>query len=188
LIVLFSAGVLIAIDSYYTLDKSGNRVQPASCSDQSPWVTVGTFAYAGAEPTTPDATHRYDTAFEAVSKVQIYTIPARWNSILLRQLSDSVAADDASVYDVFLTRGEDDFWTRICTIKFTCGEGLHGDSGYLVADTVAISNEKWIAPINDLSPTGDYQALVEIDVRGFNRIGFVPTTLVTKTFIQATGY
>lgn len=185
LLVLFSVTALWAIEAVYTVDNGGNIVMPASCTDQSTWVSAGTFLAAGAEPTTPNQANRTYALFAAVSKVQIYTVPPKWNSVLLRAGTTTDA--DSTVFDVFVTRGTADHWTRVCTLTFTTGTQTSGTTGSEFCDTVVVSNETWLAAVNPLSPTGNYIAMVEMDVRGFDRIGFVPTTLATDTFIEITG-
>lgn len=186
LLTLFTVGILYAAEGFYTLDRYGNIVQPASCTDQRPWESAGTFLAAGAEPTTPDATNRTTTLFAAVSKVQIYTIPPYWNVVQLRE--GSTTNNEVNVYDVFLKRGATDHWFRIGTFTYTTGQQTSGTSGSEFADTLVVSNEKWLSPINVLSPTGDYIAIAEIDVRGCTAIGFVPTTLANNAFVEITGF
>jgi len=188
---LFVTAVLYAAEGFYTLDRSGHIVQPASCTDQSPWVQAGTFSATGAEPTTPTGENlsgygNATSAFEIYSKTKVYSIPAYWNTITLRCRGSS--ENDVNVFDVFLMRSSNDTYTRVCTLTFTAGAISPAISKTLVSDTLVVSNEKWFSPINVLSPGGDYIAMCEIDVRGFYKIGFVPTTLAGDAYIDIMGF
>jgi hypothetical protein len=193
LLVLFTAAVLYAAEGFYTLDRAGNKVQPASCTDQSPWAQAGAFSATGAEPATPTGENLSDyassssaSAFDLYSKTESYSIPAYWNTVTLRCRGST--ENHVNVFDVFLVRSRGDTFTRVATLTFTAGATSVAGSKTLLSDTVVVSNEKWFSPLNALSPTGDYIAMVEIDVRGFYKIGFVPTTLAGDAYIDIMGF
>jgi hypothetical protein len=154
---------------------------------QSNWVSVGTFLATGAEPSTPNQANRTAALMAAVSKVQIFTIPPAWNKIYLR--NSSTTDGDSTVYDVFLSRGAADHYTRVCTLTYTTGTQTAGTTGYEFADTCAVTNNTNTLHIAStlVTPTGNYIAEYGLTVCGNSRVAFVPTTITNDALLEICG-
>lgn len=155
---------------------------------QSGWVTAGTFSATTAEPTTPNQANRTFALMAAVSKVQVFTIPASWNAIILR--NNSTTDGDTTVYDVFLMRGTSDHYSRVCTQTWTTGTQTSGTSGSEFADTLVLTNNTNTFHNAGIvvSPEGNYIAEYSLDVAGCTSIAFVPTTLTNDAVLEISGW
>jgi len=155
---------------------------------QSGWVTAGTFLAASDEPTTPNQANRTFALMAAVSKVQVFTIPASWNAIILR--NNSTTDGDTTVYDMFLMRGTSDHYSRVCTLTWMTGTQTSGTSGSEFADTLVVSNNTNTFHNAGIvvSPTGNYIAEYSLDVAGCTSVAFVPTTITNNAILEISGW
>lgn len=184
----FLLGVMVlssmgALGRTYLYNLKGERVNPGEMQTlQDDWETLGTFASA---TTTPNATHRTAAAFIADAKNVAFEIPAKWNTITIR--CSSTTDGDSSVFDIFLMKGETDHFSRIGTLTFTTGSQTATASGYVFADTLAETNEKWHKASSELSPVGNYIAEWMVDHLGSFKVGVSPTTITNTAILDIIG-
>jgi len=194
LLALLFAGAVLAVTQVIPVNKYRDEVNPGQVhTAQRSWDIFGDTATAlTTGTTTPGVAARTSATFTASDANNItHRIDPQWNKVLLR-LSTITDGDD-TVLDVFLMDADPqdttDHYNRWGTLTWVTGTQTGDISGEEWADTVAVSNNgnarsTFIA----YSPTGNYIAEVELDVKGAYSIGISPTTVDNNGTLYIKGY
>jgi hypothetical protein len=179
------AGLCWAVDPLLTLD--GKQIGAGSMStyQAQTWTTVGTWSAA---TTTPDATHRTLTAFQADTANKVVRLDGRYNRIRLRAYSTT--AEDTTAIDCFLMYGVNDHFTRVGSSSWTTGTQASGTAGSEFADTVGTPTNANGAPRSwrVISGADNYIAFLELDVAGATYFGASPTTVTSACGLEIQGF
>lgn len=186
-IVLVLVGVLFAQAQFYPYNTNNNRVNPGQVhTKQSNWVTAGAFSDSATTPADVNRTAALFTSEDANNVV--YTIDPSWNKVVFR--CSSTTDSDSTVFDIFIMDGATDdatdHYNRIGTLTFTTGTQTSSTATYEFADTCVASNDQY--GFNVISPTGNYIAIAEVDVKGARFIGICPTTVTNAAILEIRGY
>lgn len=128
----------------------------------------------GGTNTTPAVTARLYAMVAALSNAKTIDL-AKYPGAVIELMLGQDTNNEVTVQDIFACRGEGQM-KKICTLTWTTGQQVSDVSGYLLADTVAISDENWPKAIIDCSPADDRPASVVIDPFGCSKLVIVSTT------------
>jgi len=145
------------------------------------WQTVGTVS---STDTTPPVAERGYAAVAALANTSIWTAGRDENIGEFRFAGDTNGDD--FVVDVYASRGEDSF-TLVCTLTMVVGQQVIS-TGLLAVDTITISAEAWLKEITEVNGETDKIGRIVLDLCGYDKWAFVPTTLDGPMTIQASGF
>jgi hypothetical protein len=155
------------------------------------WETIGEVTTAEAASPAVDERDYTNMVANHTNSVFITFDPLRWNSMGLRFVVDDDGDD--TVFDIFATKGQSDYFTRIVTLTLKggtqVGPATSTDASTVFCDTITKTNEFWPKTITVTDGAGnDRIASVWFDMIGFDTWAFIPTTVDDTTVIQATGF
>ena len=151
---------------------------------QGVWTTIGT---ADDSDTAPDVDARDFDSVVALTNTLVYTPPANDNAAEFRFFGDTDT--DAEVVNVYACRGSDDYFTLVCILTMEVGTQQMGSATTLAVQTISVGTENWLKEITVIDGGGaDRVARIALDLCGYSKWAFVPTTVNGVLTIQASGF
>jgi len=151
------------------------------------WERIGTIngAAANADAALGVAERDYTGASVLANSV-VYKLLRETNGIEVRFVLTTNNADVD--IDVWAARDVDEM-ARVCTLDVVCGQQDAVGDTYHYADTINITNNKWLNPVKAVVPGTDHQARWVFDAYGYTKILFHGYgTFDEDCIIEVTGF
>jgi len=151
---------------------------------QGVWTTIGTATVKDDAPAV-DALDYASVA--ALTHTTIYTPPTGDNAVELRFTGDTDT--DVEVVNIYAARGGGDYFSLVCILTMEVGTQQMGSATTLAVHSISVGTEMWLKEITVIDGGGaDRVARITLDLCGYSKWAFVPTTVTGTLTIQASGF
>ncbi len=168
-----------------------NNAKTVLETQQIPWINLGTIdATAGDADVALAVTERDFASAKLLDNVVYWKVPYGINTTEVRFILTTNNDDvDIDVWAGRIDSDDDAEMSRVCTLDVICGQQDANDSTHHYADTINITNNKWISTVSAVVPGTDQQARLVLDLCGYDLLLFHGYgTVDADTLVEVSGY
>lgn len=199
ILVLLLAGVAIAAERMFILNRNGEIINPDVQTERAAWEVLSAVLDAGDEPNDLAVDERtYATVLTANeggdSKITTFTLfdKPNWENIRIRGIG--ITNEQDTIYQIYFgTLGSasatDCELVKVAQLTFKTGTQVSTTADYEMADTLTTSDAStWSQTLTTKSPTGELVAEFTTNLAGADLIVVVQTTVPANAKLLIKGF